>query len=69
MGVSTDALAPGVGGAPYLWEPGPSFAAGESCIYRADSPITFDVELIPIDENNELLHYQVREASGSATIK
>lgn len=65
MQVNNSALAPG-GDSPFVWTPGTSFSYGENFLYEKGGAITFDVRLVPADENGELVHdaRQTFEISG-----
>lgn len=69
MEVNNGAIAPGVGEAPFIWEPGTSFSFGENFLYQAGSPIEFTVALIPADESGDLVHDEKQEIKVSTTIK
>lgn len=69
MSVNNGAIAPGSGDAPFMWEPGTSFAFGENFHHQANSPITFDVRLTPADAEGDLNHDLRQEFELTATIK
>ncbi|RUQ87970.1 hypothetical protein ELQ93_10205 [Labedella gwakjiensis] len=70
QGVNTDALADGayVDPSVYTLGTGEQYSYGENFPYQADSPITFDVSVTPVDAEGELLHDDRIEAEGTGTI-
>lgn len=67
MGVTSDPKGPDASGSPYIWEPGHVFSFGDNLLYKAGSPVVFDAELIPMNEDGDLLHDEAREASAEST--
>lgn len=70
QGVNTDALADDayVDPSVYTLGTGEQYSYGENFPYQADSPITFDVSVTPVDAEGELLHDDRIEAEGTGTI-
>ena len=52
----------------YTLGTGESYSFGENFHYQADSPITFDVTITPVDENGDLIHDDKIEAEGTGTV-
>jgi hypothetical protein len=69
MGITSSGIAPGSPDAPFIWEPGTSFAYGENFLYEAGGKITFKAELTPADENGDLVHDKHTEVEVDAKIK
>jgi hypothetical protein len=70
QGVNDDAFAEGsyVDPSIYTLGTGEQYSFGENFPYQADSPITFDVSMTPVDAEGELLHDDRVEAEGTGTI-
>lgn len=70
QGVNDDALADGayVDPSVYTLGTGEKYSYGENFPYQANSPITFDVSMTPVDAEGELLHDDRVEAEGTGTI-
>lgn len=69
LGIDDDAIAVGAPDAPFVWEPGTTFATAENFKYQPGSPIDFTLKLTPADDKGDLLHDKAQEIEGSATIK
>lgn len=52
----------------YPFGTGEHFSWGENFHHQADSPITFEVTITPVDDKGELLHDDKIEAEGSGTV-
>ncbi|WP_407319449.1 hypothetical protein UQW22_03445 [Isoptericola halotolerans] len=52
----------------YPFESGQSYSVGTNFHHQADSPITFEATVTPVDENGDLLHDDRVEGEGTATI-
>lgn len=70
QGVNDDAFAEGsyVDPSVYTLGTGEQYSYGENFPYQANSPITFDVSLTPVDAEGELVHDDRVEAEGTGTI-
>lgn len=68
MGVLDRPVAPGAGEAPFLWEPGTSWASGDSFAYQPGSAITFTAVLVPADEEGDQVSAERQEVEAEATI-
>lgn len=70
QGVNDAALADGsyVDPSIYTLGTGESFSYGENFPYQANSPITFDVTITPVDAEGELVHDDRMEGEGTGTI-
>lgn len=70
QGVNDDAFTPDAYREPsvYPFGSGQQYSYGENFKYQADSPITFDVSVTPVDAEGELLHDDRIEGSGTGTI-
>lgn len=53
----------------YTLGAGQQFAYGENFHHQANSPITFEATVVPVDAEGELLHDQRVEGQGTGTIK
>ncbi len=69
LGLSTSAIAPKSGEAPFAWLPGEQFAFGTNFKHQAGSPITFEARLTPALADGKLNHDAKVTAEGKATIK
>ena len=69
LGLSSSAIAPGTGEAPFAWGPGEQFAFGTNFKHQANSPITFKARLTPALPDGKLNHDAKVEVEGAATIK
>ncbi|PFG34576.1 hypothetical protein [Sanguibacter antarcticus] len=56
---------------PYVlqWEPGTQFSYGENFLYQAGSPITFDVTMVPVDDEGDLVHDEKVEVTADTAIE
>jgi hypothetical protein len=71
QGVNDDAMTPDAFVDPsiYTFGTGEKYSFGENFPYQAGSPITFKVDVTPVDAEGELLHDKRVEAEGTGTIK
>lgn len=71
MDVNRDALAPGETNDPTVYTLGKneSISFGENFKYQKDSPISFEVTYVPVDDEGELLHDDKVEGSAHTKIK
>ncbi|WP_153911259.1 MULTISPECIES: hypothetical protein [Aeromicrobium] len=69
--VNKDALAPGAFNEKgvYPFGAGQKYTYGENFKYQKNSPITFEVTVVPVDAEGELLHDKRIEGEGKGTIK
>jgi hypothetical protein len=71
QGVNDDSLAPGAFAEPsvYPFGTGQKYSVGANFLYQANSPITFEATIVPVDAAGELLHDKRVEGKGTGTIK
>ncbi|AXT84642.1 hypothetical protein C6I20_05160 [Aeromicrobium sp. A1-2] len=69
--VNTEGFAPGKFKEPaiFTFGKGQSYSVGENFRYQKNSPITFKVGAVPVDDKADLLHDDKVEGEGSGTIK
>lgn len=68
MGVQSSGVAEMADPTVYTFGTGEHFSYGENFKYEADTGITFDVTITPVDENGDLLHDDKIDGEGSGTI-
>jgi len=71
MGVTSAGIAPGgyQESGVYPFASGQAYSYGENFHHQANSPITFEATVVPVDAQGELLHDQRMEGTGTGTIK
>lgn len=71
MGVASAGIAPGgyQESGVYTFGAGQQYAYGENFHHQANSPITFEATVVPVDAEGELLHDRRMEGKGTGTIK
>lgn len=52
----------------YPLGPGEHFSYGENFHYQKDSPITFKVSIVPVEEKGDLIHEDKIEVEGKGTV-
>ncbi len=69
MGVLSTTVTPDGSEAPFIWEPGTTFAAGDNFHYQPGESITFTARLTPSDDEGDLVHDERQEVEVETTIK
>lgn len=71
QGIQTSAIKPGGfrESGVYTLGAGQQYSYGENFHHQANSPITFEATVVPVDAEGELLHDQRMEGKGTGTIK
>lgn len=68
MGVLSTTITPDGTEAPFPWEPGTTFAAGDNFYYQPGGAITFTARLTPSDEEGDLISEERQEVEVETTI-
>lgn len=68
MGVLSTTITPNGSEAPFLWEPGTTFAAGDNFAYQPGGAITFSATMTPADDEGDLVHDEKQEVEVETKI-